>query len=92
MKVKCIDIDAPRSDGFDGKPSALTVGNEYAVAEVLDTQYSIINDAMKIGRYSKARFEIVDNEPVPPLRDNFNTLTTPLRSRIKELEKQLKSP
>lgn len=89
MKVKCIDTEAPRSDGHDGKPSALTVGIIYVVAEVLDTKFPIINDAMKIGRYSQARFEVVDSTEVPPLRDNFNTLTTPLRSRIKELEKQL---
>ena len=90
MKVRCIDIDAPRSDGKDGKPNALAIGKVYAVAEVLDTQFSIINDDMKIGRYSKARFEIIENTSLATLRDNFNTLTTPLRCRIKELEKKLK--
>ena len=90
MKIKCIDIDTPRSDGRPGKAKGITVGQEYVVAEVLDTQYSIINNDMKIARYSKIRFEVVDNSEVPSLRANFNTLTTPLRRRIKELEKMVK--
>jgi len=89
MKVKCIDLDTARSDGKLGRPSALTLGSEYVVAEILDTQFSIINDDMKIGRYSKIRFDVVDEKQVPSLRDNFNMLTLPMRNRIKDLE-QLK--
>jgi hypothetical protein len=46
-----------------------------------------MNDKMKLARYSTYRFEIVDESVPLPLRDSFNTLTTPLRMRIKELEK-----
>lgn len=89
MKVKCVDVLSPRSDGKFGRPSSLTVGKVYEVAEILDSQFSIINDSMKIGRYTKERFEVICNKSVPDLRANFNTLTTPLRTRIKELEKEL---
>ena len=86
MKIMCIDVSAPRSDNIQGQPSAITIGVVYEVAEVLDTQYSIINDEMKMGRYSKFRFEVIDDAPVKPLRENFNSLTTCMRTRIKELE------
>jgi len=89
MKVKCIDTISPRSDGVEGPPGNLTEGRLYEVAEVLDTQFSIINNEMKMGRYSKYRFEVVDHNHVLPLRNNFNRLTTPLRSKIKELERKI---
>lgn len=91
MKVKLIDNTTPRSDNIPGKPTDVSLGTVYEVAEVLNEtgQYSIINDKMKIARYSQYRFEIVDDSPVDPLRDAFNMLTLLMRLRIKELEKQL---
>lgn len=94
MKVLCVDKLAPRSDNVQGSPSGITVGNVYVVAEILDghrgPQYSIINDDMKIARYSQSRFEvIVGGGIVNDIRGQFNSLTTPMRSRIKELEKQI---
>jgi hypothetical protein len=90
MKVKCIDKLTPRTDNVPGKPTGITLGKVYVVAEeCYDGKYSIINDNNKLARYSMNRFEIVCDEPVRSLRDAFNTLTTPLRTRIKELERQL---
>lgn len=91
MKVKCINTTSPRVDLRPGPPTGLTVGAVYEVAEVLDEvgQYSVINDGMKMARYMQSRFQVVDDSPVKPLRDAFNTLTTPLRTRIKQLEKEL---
>lgn len=91
MKVRCVETSTPRSDGQRGKPTAITIGNTYNVAEVLDEtgQYSIINDDFKMARYSQYRFEVVDDTAVRPLRQAFNSLTTELRTRIKELEMQL---
>jgi hypothetical protein len=88
MKVKCVDTMTGRSDGIAGGPTALTPGKTYKVAEVLThtLQYSIINDDFKMARYSQYRFEVVDDSPVLPLRQAFNSLTTELRARIKELE------
>lgn len=90
MKVKLIDNTTPRSDNVPGGPKAVTLGKVYEVAEDLASgQYSIINDKMKIARYSKYRFEVVDNTPPVPLRDGFNLLTLPMRMRIRELEQLL---
>lgn len=89
MKVKCIEVSSPRSDGRNGPPTGLTVGFIYEVAEVLGTQYSIINDDMKIARYSQHRFEVVEYSNVPSLRNNFNKLTWPMRQRIRELEAKI---
>jgi hypothetical protein len=91
MKVKLIDNSTPRSDNIPGGPSDVTLGQIYVVAENLQfsDKYSIINDKMKIARYSKYRFEIVEDTPPLALREAFNTLTTPMRERIKQLEKQL---
>jgi len=87
MKVKCIDVVSPRSDGASGKPTGLTIGCIYNVAEILDSQYSIINDNFKIARYSQYRFEVVDDKDKPTnLRRDFNKLTLAMRTRIKELE------
>lgn len=88
MKVRVIDIETPREDEpHVGKPtSGITLGKVYLVAEVLDDKYSIFNDEYKIARYRKIRFEVVNGKPVEPLRKNFNSLTTPARNRIKELE------
>ncbi len=86
MKIKCLDVVSGRSDFIPGGPTGLTKGKIYDVAEILETQFSIINDKMKIARYSRYRFEIVDETPVKPLRDNFNSLTLGMRNRIKELE------
>lgn len=92
MKVRCIDNSSPRSDGKQGKPTGITIGHIYKVAEVLSggrvNQYSIINDDFKIARYNQERFEVVCDEPVKGLREAFNWLTTELRSRIKQLENQ----
>lgn len=91
MKVKCIETHTPRSDGKSGNPTAITIGKVYTVAEIVVglrdvDQYSIINDDFKMARYNQCRFEVVDDCPVPTLRDAFNSLTTGMRSRIKELE------
>lgn len=90
MKVMCINVVSPRSDHQSGMPSGITLGKVYDVAEVLDDKYSIINDYMKMSRYSQYRFEVVDNSPVLPLRDNFNRLTTCMRTKIKELEAEVR--
>lgn len=96
MRVKCIETSSPRSDGVRGGPTGLTVGKEYDVAEVIrsgihgTSQYSVVNDSFKMARYSQSRFEVVDCSYVPLLRENFNTLTTPLRSKIKALKAQIK--
>lgn len=45
---------------------------------------------MKIARYSQSRFDVIEGGGiVNDIRGQFNRLTTPLRSRIKELEKLL---
>lgn len=90
MKIRCVEISTPRSDGQPGGPTALTLGRVYKVAEVLNdtSQYSIINDDFKMARYSQYRFELVDDSPVLPLRQAFNSLTTEMRARIKQLESQ----
>lgn len=91
MRVKLIDNTTPRSDNVPGGPSGVTLGNEYVVAEnLLDSdKYTVINDNMKMARYSKYRFEILDNTPPRDLRTSYNTLTTPLRTKIRELEAKL---
>ncbi len=88
MKVKCIDTHTPRSDGRKGPPQGIKVGSVYDVAEILPqtNQYSIINDDSKMSRYDQSRFEVVDDSPVMPLRQAFNSLTTHMRVRIRELE------
>ncbi|QYW06676.1 hypothetical protein uav_145 [Pseudomonas phage UAVern] len=91
MKVKCIEKSSPRSDGVPGGAKGITVGKVYTVAEIVTgrrdvDQYSIINDEFKMARYNQCRFEVVDDSPVPSLRDAFNSLTTEMRSRIKQLE------
>jgi hypothetical protein len=72
-----------------GQPTSITLGCTYEVAEILEDQYSIINDSMKMARYSKYRFEVVDAKAVPLLRANFNMLTLPMRQRIRELEAEV---
>jgi len=91
MKVRCVDVSTPRTDGQMGPPTSIKLGGVYKVAELLpDTgQYSLMNDQFKLARYSMARFEMVDDSPVLPLRQGFNSLTTELRARIKQLESQL---
>jgi len=89
MRVICVDVKSPRSDGQRGRPTGITVGVIYDVAEVTDSQFSIINDNMMMKRYNQSRFEVIDESPVLPLRENFNTLTTCMRSKIKALEKEL---
>lgn len=88
MKVKCIDTHTPRSDGRKGQPQGIKVGGVYDVAEILpqSSQYSIMNDDSKMSRYNQFRFEVVDDSPVMPLRQAFNSLTTSMRVRIRELE------
>lgn len=88
MKVKCIDTHTPRSDGRKGQPQGIKVGGVYDVAEILPqtSQYSIMNDDSKMSRYNQFRFEVVDDSPVMPLRQAFNSLTTHMRVRIRELE------
>lgn len=88
MKVRMIKMSTARSDGRPGETTGVTIGKEYQVAEILDKQYSIINDDMKIARYSKIRFEVTDPTPVEPLRDAFNFLTLPMRQLITELSAQ----
>lgn len=92
MIVKCVQKSTPRSDGVQSPPTGIQVGREYVVAEILydEGKYSIINDENKMARYSMNRFTVIDETPVRPLREAYNVLTTPLRSRIKELEKQIK--
>lgn len=91
MKVQLIDVTTPRSDGQRGAPTGVHLGGVYKVAEVLTEtgQYSIVNDEFRLCRYSISRFEVVDDTPVQPLRQAFNSLTTEMRARIKQLEAQL---
>ena len=91
MKIQCIDTHSPRTDGRKGPPSGITLGKTYQVAEVLNntSQYSLVNDEFRMSRYSQSRFEIIDDSPVVPLREAFNTLTTEMRTRIKQLEIQI---
>lgn len=88
MKVKYKLVSIPRSDGQKGPPGGVTDGKEYVVAEnfLHSDKFSVINDDNKIARYSKFRFEITDETPVRSLCEEYNTLTSPLRKRIKELE------
>lgn len=91
MKVKCIDKSSPRSDGVPGGATGITIGKTYLVAEIVTgrrdvDQYSIINDEYRMARYNQCRFEVVDDSPVRPLREAFNSLTTEMRSHIKRLE------
>lgn len=92
MKVRCIDTHTPRSDGRKGHPQGIKVGGIYDVAEILPQtgQYSIMNEDSKMSRYNQFRFEVVNTTPVQPLRQAFNSLTTHMRVRIRELEKQAK--
>lgn len=90
MKIQMNDTVTPRCDGVHA-PLGITLGKVYEVAEILHDKYSIINDNMKIARYLKIRFRVVDDTPVLALRDNFNTLTSQMRSKIKELEKELET-
>ncbi len=85
MKVQYIDNVSTRSDGRKGKPSQITLFNEYTVVEVLKDQYAIINDENKLGRYTKSRFIISDVEAVAPIAKAFNSLTHPMRMEIKRL-------
>lgn len=91
MKVKCIDTHTPRSDRRKGQPQGIKVGGIYDVAEILPQtgQYSIMNEDSKMSRYNQFRFEVVDDSPVMPLRQAFNSLTTHMRVRIRELEKKV---
>lgn len=89
MKVKYIDDVTPRTDNQRGRPTGITIGNVYVVAEIAGDKFSIMNDDMKLCRYSTFRFVVVDDTPVKPLRENFNSLTTCMRTRIKELEKMV---
>lgn len=92
MKVKCIQTTAPRSDGRSGPPTGITEGKTYPIAEYLPRtgQYSIINDDYKLARYSADRFVVVEPGQIPPLRENFNELTSPLRSELKAIKAKLK--
>lgn len=91
MKVRLIDVTTTRSDGRPGGPTGVTLGFDYVVAEVLPhtEQYSIMNDDGRLCRYSMSRFVVVDDSPVPPLRQNFNTLTAPLRLELKRLQERV---
>lgn len=90
MKVMYLDDEIPRSDGKHGAPKGVTVGAVYVVAEDLpdSDHYSIINDDLKMARYLKDRFEVVDSTPPRSLREEFNTLTTPMRTKIKQLKEK----
>ena len=90
MKVLCIDDFSPRSDGLLGKPTGITRGKTYQVAEILEDQFSIMDDKMKLSRYSKYRFVVTDNSTVLPLRENFNRLTTDIRTQNKQLLNQVR--
>ena len=89
MKLKCIDTLSGRSDAPNKRPNDITVGVEYDVAEVLETQYAIINDIGKFARYSKYRFEVIDLEPPKPLNKNFNMLTRDIRMELKACKKSI---
>jgi len=86
MQVKYCNSQKPRSDGKKGEPTEVTLNSIYTVVEDLDGKYSIINDHYKISRYSKERFEIIDDSPIKPLRESFNELTKELRMQLKELK------
>lgn len=90
MKVLYIDDKTPRSDNQLGRPTGITLGKVYEVAEITGDKYSLMNDNMKLCRYSCIRFVVVDDAPVKPLRENFNSLTTCMRTRIKKLEKMVR--
>mgnify|MGYP005872685331 CR=1 FL=1 len=85
MKVKLVDDTTPRSDNRKGKPTDVTLDKVYEVVEILESQYSIINDRNKIARYSHHRFEVVEVSELKPLRNAFNELTFDMRMELKEL-------
>lgn len=87
MKVKYIDDSTPRSDGRSGKPTQVTLHNEYTVAEILETQYAIINDFGKLCRYSKSRFVITDYTAVVEISTAYNALTHSMRMELNALRK-----
>lgn len=89
MIIKLIDDSSPRIDGKRGKPTSITLGKEYTVVEIENDKFTILNDDFKLGRYSKFRFVVVDNTTPMPIREQFNTLTTPMRTEIKSLKNQL---
>ena len=89
MIVQLIDTSTPRTDGKSGTPTQVTLNEEYVVIDETDTHYAIMNDKLKIGKYSKQRFVITDNTPIPDTKKEFNRLTTPLRLKIVELEREV---
>lgn len=94
MKVKyALLAELKRRDGMKGNPTGVTDGKVYDVVDFnpQEGMFTILNDEWKLARYDMRRFIIVDDSPIPSIRSAFNTLTTPLRTRIKELEKQLES-
>lgn len=83
MKLRCIDTFTSRSDGQRGGATDVTLGVTYKVIAVLDTQYAIVNDKGKMGRYSKYRFEVLDKTPPLPLEQSYNDLTHDVRMELK---------
>lgn len=87
MKVQFVNDVTPRSDNRPGKPGGITLFNTYEVVEIEGDKYTVLNDENKLSRYSQNRFIVVDPAKPKPLRQQFNTLTSPMRQEIKRLRK-----
>lgn len=90
MRVKAVDTSSPRSDGRP-KVTSITLGKEYEVVAIEGSRYVLLSDAHKLTRHSQYRFEVVDNSPIPSLRDAYNKLTHPVRMEAKELRAKVEN-
>jgi len=88
MRVKAIDITSQRSDGRS-KVTSITLGKEYEVAAIEGDRYVLLSDQHKLTRHSQYRFEVVDNSPVPTVREAYNKLSHPIRMKAKALQSQV---
>lgn len=88
MRVKAIDTHSPRSDGRP-KVESITLGKEYEVAAIEGDRYVLLSDKHKLTRHSQYRFEVVDDSPVPSVREAYNMLTHPIRMKAKDLEQKV---
>lgn len=89
MKIEYVDDSIPCSDGRNSKPTGVTIGNEYEAVFESQTHYTIFNDDMKLARYKKERFAIIDSEWYESFNQIINKHTHEMRMEIKELKRQL---
>ncbi len=60
MLVRYEDCYKPRTDGVKGRPTKVTLGEEYEVVSIPKYGfYRIINDSGKQGNYSQSRFTVI---------------------------------